>query len=184
MKLKNFHILSLGLMVALTGLAHGQTYPRGVAPARMPVLDVPVSTVPAGEAKPIPRYIQPTQMQLPVDSAPVPSVTIPHMGSAPTVLQTYPAATYPAASAPLSAPGYCADCEKGHGHGSRVGPTSTYGERLRAAWYVHICAPDGCPTPLGCGNFWTEKKFIFGSCRQFFGTAGASEGHHKNTYIP
>jgi len=44
----------------------------------------------------------------------------------------------------------------------------------------HECAPDGCPKPIGCGNFWTEKKFIFGSCRQFFGTAGATVGVHRN----
>jgi len=27
----------------------------------------------------------------------------------------------------------------------------------------------GCANPLGCGNFWSDKTFIFGSCRQFFG---------------
>ncbi len=64
-----------------------------------------------------------------------------------------------------------------------VGPIS-YGDRLRAAYYRHICAPDGCPSPIGCGNFWTEKKFIFGSCRQFFGTAEASVGHHYKTTLP
>lgn len=64
-----------------------------------------------------------------------------------------------------------------------VGPIS-FGDRLRAAYYEHICAPDGCPKPIGCGNFWTEKKFIFGSCRQFFGTAEASVGHHRKTTLP
>ena len=44
-------------------------------------------------------------------------------------------------------------------------------------WDEHNCAPDGCPKPIGCGNFWTEKKFIFGSCRQFFGTAESTVGH-------
>lgn len=69
-----------------------------------------------------------------------------------------------------------------------VGPVQTapmtFGERLRAAYYLHVCAPDGCPKPIGCGNFWTEKKFIFGSCRQFFGTAESSVGHHRGTVVP
>jgi hypothetical protein len=60
-----------------------------------------------------------------------------------------------------------------------------YGYQLRAQlwWDRHECAPYGCPKPIGCGNFWTEKKFIFGSCRQFFGTAESTVGHHYNTTI-
>ncbi|MCZ2343345.1 MAG: hypothetical protein LC104_16355 [Bacteroidales bacterium] len=27
----------------------------------------------------------------------------------------------------------------------------------------------GCANPLTCGNFWSDKTFIFGSCRQYFG---------------
>jgi hypothetical protein len=58
-----------------------------------------------------------------------------------------------------------------------------YGLHLQAqAWLDrHNCAPDGCPKPIGCGNFWTEKKFIFGSCRQFFGTAESTVGHGYHT---
>ena len=58
-----------------------------------------------------------------------------------------------------------------------------YGQRLQVQLWLdeHNCAPDGCPTPIGCGNFWTEKKFIFGSCRQFFGTAQSTVGHGYNT---
>ena len=58
-----------------------------------------------------------------------------------------------------------------------------YGYRMQAQlwWDRHECAPDGCLKPIGCGNFWTEKKFIFGSCRQFFGTAQSTVGHHYNT---
>ena len=48
----------------------------------------------------------------------------------------------------------------------------------------HECAPDGCPKPIGCGNHWTELKWIFGSCRQFFGTAGASVGEGRATFVP
>ena len=53
---------------------------------------------------------------------------------------------------------------------------SSFGERLRARIDAHICAPEGCEKPIGCGNFWTEKKFILGGCRQFFGTSGLSCG--------
>jgi hypothetical protein len=58
-----------------------------------------------------------------------------------------------------------------------------YGLRMQAQIWLdqHNCAPDGCPKPIGCGNFWTEKKFIFGSCRQFFGTSESTIGHGYNT---
>lgn len=60
----------------------------------------------------------------------------------------------------------------------------SFGRELQARlfWDEHMCAPDGCPTPVGCGNLWTERKFIFGSCRQFFGTAGGSVGHSRRTW--
>jgi hypothetical protein len=60
-----------------------------------------------------------------------------------------------------------------------------YGQRLQWQlwWDEHNCAPDGCPKPIGCGNHWTEKKFIFGSCRQFFGTAESTVGHGYGTAI-
>jgi hypothetical protein len=63
-----------------------------------------------------------------------------------------------------------------NGHGA-------FGDELRhqLLWDQHECAPDGCIKPLGCGNLWTEIKFIFGSCRQFFGTAESTVGHHRNT---
>ena len=51
-------------------------------------------------------------------------------------------------------------------------------------WYDHIRAPYGVPTPLGCGNLWTEYKFVFGSCRQYFGTGQASTGCGKATQGP
>ncbi len=54
--------------------------------------------------------------------------------------------------------------------------------RYRAA--EHICAPDGCPTAVGCSNAWTEFKFVFGSCRQFFGTADSTEGCCNKTTVP
>ena len=88
-------------------------------------------------------------------------------------------------------PARCSSC--GNGAGAiflRPGETAmypngpgTFGARLdRELWWEnHECAPDGCPKPIGCGNHWTEFKFIFGSCRQFFGTAGASVGRGRGT---
>jgi len=60
-------------------------------------------------------------------------------------------------------------------------PPGTFGARLdRQLWSdEHECAPDGCLKPIGCGNHWTELKFIFGSCRQFFGTAGSAAGRGR-----
>ena len=58
-----------------------------------------------------------------------------------------------------------------------------YGQHLQWQLWLdeHNCAPDGCPKPIGCGNAWTEWKFVFGSCRQFFGSAQSTVGHHYNT---
>jgi hypothetical protein len=83
----------------------------------------------------------------------------------PVTFQTPPVVPY--GQAPL-APGY-----------------TYYGLHLQTQlwWDRHECAPDGCPKPIGCGNFWTEKKFVFGSCRQFFGTADSAVGHRYQTTI-
>jgi hypothetical protein len=58
-----------------------------------------------------------------------------------------------------------------------------YGQQLQTQIWLdqHNCAPDGCPKPIGCGNVWTEWKFIFGSCRQYFGSAESTVGHGYNT---
>jgi hypothetical protein len=58
-----------------------------------------------------------------------------------------------------------------------------YGAKLRWQlwWDEHNCAPDGCPKPIGCGNGWTEFKYVFGSCRQFFGTSESTVGHGYHT---
>ena len=61
-----------------------------------------------------------------------------------------------------------------------------FGAKLKARLLDenHDCAPDGCPKPIGCGNHWTELKWLFGSCRQFFGTAEAAVGEGRATYVP
>lgn len=61
---------------------------------------------------------------------------------------------------------------------------TTFSEKLHAKYNKHICAPDGCPTPLGCGNWYTEFKFAFGSCRQFFGTGEATKGVANHARVP
>jgi hypothetical protein len=53
-----------------------------------------------------------------------------------------------------------------------------FGKRLRSLFGgplvgSHECGPDGCINPIGCANFHTDFRFVFGSCRSFFGTAGA-----------
>jgi hypothetical protein len=48
----------------------------------------------------------------------------------------------------------------------------------------HRYEPDGVPTPVGAGNCFTEFKYVFGSARQYFGTADASVGHLYNTRVP
>ncbi|HJZ56069.1 MAG TPA: hypothetical protein VKE74_13970 [Gemmataceae bacterium] len=89
-------------------------------------------------------------------------------------------AVRPPGPIPVSATG----CPNGTCNGAG-GPAAggSFGTRLGYALLDenHNCAPDGCPKPIGCGNFWTEWKFIFGSCRQFFGTAGATTGTHRST---
>src|SRR5262249_18025113 len=83
----------------------------------------------------------------------------------------------------------CSSCGSGSGGmGLQPGQTGVYSyppgtfcARLdRQLWSdEHECAPDGCLKPIGCGNHWTELKFIFGSCRQFFGTSGSAAGRGR-----
>jgi hypothetical protein len=64
-----------------------------------------------------------------------------------------------------------------------VRPPVSQGHALHSRILDTYCAPDGCPTPLGCGNCYTDFIFVFGSCRQFFGTAESTVGKHKETRI-
>jgi hypothetical protein len=48
--------------------------------------------------------------------------------------------------------------------------------RIRQWMANHRREPYGIPHPMGAGNAWTEFKFVFGSNRQFMGTAESSEG--------
>ncbi|WP_020475279.1 hypothetical protein [Zavarzinella formosa] len=49
-------------------------------------------------------------------------------------------------------------------------------EPYQSIYNRHINAPHGTPTPIGCSTFYTEFKFVFGSCRQFFGTGDSTPG--------
>lgn len=57
-----------------------------------------------------------------------------------------------------------ADCGT-HGAVSAV-PTERPGFAARV-WNA-VTIGEGCRNPVGCGNFASERTFLFGSCRQFF----------------
>jgi hypothetical protein len=84
----------------------------------------------------------------------------------------------------------CATCPNATGANANVPvnpfePGSFAGRVFSQTWWDrHNCAPDGCPTPLGCSNHFTEKKFLFGSCRQFFGSTEGTVGTRYNTVVP
>ena len=96
----------------------------------------------------------------------------------------------PAAMYGEAKPVGCATCPNATGQTANAPPNpyepGSFAARVfsQTWWDRHECAPYGCPTPLGCGNHWTEKKFIFGSCRQFFGTAEGTVGKRYNTVVP
>ena len=48
----------------------------------------------------------------------------------------------------------------------------------------HRREPAGCPNPAGCGNVWTDFKFMFGSCKQYFGTGDSAQGCWNRTTVP
>lgn len=87
-------------------------------------------------------------------------------------------------------PATCATCSNATGSTASMpanpfDPNSFAGRVFSQTWWErHNCAPDGCPTPLGCGNHFTEKKFLFGSCRQFFGSTEGTVGKGYNTVVP
>ncbi len=143
-----------------------------------------------GEAKPIPNQVivpAPVARSATASSSPIQQVIRAQQvsPSAPIAMPVPVPSTTPQVSIP-STSGGCASCAgggssaisswNGTGHG-------LFGSNLREQYLQHICAPDGCLKPIGCGNFWTTKKFIFGSCRQFFGTAESAEGHHKGSFV-
>ncbi len=90
-----------------------------------------------------------------------------------------PAATATAVSAPATG---CSTCANTESSGKRPGIVQRFFDR--PFFTNHSCAPDGCPTPVGPGNAWTEFKFVFGSARQYFGDADSSRGHFYKTTVP
>ncbi len=54
---------------------------------------------------------------------------------------------------------------------------------IRTFLDVEQRAPEGWPMPLGPSNFWTEMKFVFGSCRDYNGTAEAAYGEFYRSYV-
>ena len=51
-----------------------------------------------------------------------------------------------------------------------------YREPFQTMLNEHIGAPSGIINPIGSGTFYTDFKFMFGSCRQFFGTSDSAPG--------
>jgi hypothetical protein len=154
----------------------------------------PIPTVPYGEAKPAGF-----QAPAPVTAAPAPVLTtpapipLPPGGTVvvpplvplyvpvlpPVVPPATPAVVLPDGATriiPIPVPALDGTI--------RFGPGTTLGERLQYWSLVHNHAPDGTPKPVGTGNFYTDMKWIFGSSRQFFGTAASTVGHGRNTREP
>jgi hypothetical protein len=71
----------------------------------------------------------------------------------------------------------CTDCERNQ-PGSRHGKHDSYLHQLAGRcyfnWIEPLCGTDGCLSPIGCSNFHIEFVWLFGSCRQFFGTGTAA----------
>lgn len=132
-----------------------------------------------GEAKPIPSQV--------IAPAPVARTATANSSPIQQVVRAQGVVAQPIAPQ-VSIPGTsggCASCANGGAAISSWNGTGhgLFGANLREQYLQHICAPDGCLKPIGCGNFWTTKKFIFGSCRQFFGTAESAEGHHRGSFV-
>ncbi len=43
---------------------------------------------------------------------------------------------------------------------------------------------NGSEQPLGCANLHTDCEFLFGSCKNFFGTGISAAGHCDRTVVP
>jgi hypothetical protein len=151
----------------------------------------PIPAVPPGEAKPAghqapapapvvplaPPGTLPPAAVLPGPVIPVPPPPIYVPVNPPVVLPATPAVVLPdGATRIVQVP-----LPDGT---NRFGPGTTLAERLQYWQLVHSWAPDGTPKPVGAGNFYTEMKWIFGSARQFFGTAGATVGYGRGTREP
>jgi hypothetical protein len=100
--------------------------------------------------------------------------------------QIIPAPSPTTLATPTTPSAACADPVQSSTSGTAASPSPPRSkhEQFKAAWREkianHRVEPDGVPTPIGVGNFWTEFKYVFGSGRQFWGTDEATEGiwHH------
>ena len=100
---------------------------------------------------PLPPAAQPTPMPMPLAAQPV-----------------TPAPLMTAAPAPYATPTY-------GGCSTECAPTAT-SKRLAGRIVSPFTIGEGCANPVSCGNFASERTFLFGSCRQFF-NPGNKCGH-------
>jgi hypothetical protein len=77
---------------------------------------------------------------------------------------------------PAPATKACTTCDSSDEGDARHGVLHKMKKRL--GWY-----DTGCDQPLGCDNTYTTCKFMFGSCKTFFGNGTASQGHGKRTVV-
>jgi hypothetical protein len=148
----------------------------------------PIPAVPPGEAKPAGHQapaappLAPPGTLPPAAVLPGPMVAVP---PPPVSVPVLPPVVLPATPAVILPDGATRIIPIGIPDGTnRFGPGTTFAERLQYWQLVHDWAPDGTPKPVGAGNFYTEFKWIFGSARQFFGTAGATVGYGRGTREP
>jgi hypothetical protein len=90
----------------------------------------------------------------------------------------------PVLTTPRAAP-CCGEALKAHkAQKAAEGGQSNFKQKFLDFVSYHRCEPEGCPKPLGCSNPWTEFKFVFGSCSQYFGSAEATRGVLHKTQVP
>ena len=94
------------------------------------------------------------------------------ISSAPAVVETLSPAEYG-----LAKPAKFPSSNRPNAHlGDPTIYPQTFKEPFQSKLNRHINAPSGCDNPLGCGNLYSEFKFLFGSCKQFFGTGESAPG--------
>ena len=99
----------------------------------------------------------------------------------PVTLRTATPLRESAAPSPGCATG---DCAESGPRDRRFRIFNRTGSLIGSNIYSHNCGEDGCPNPLGCSNFHLEFRFIFGSCRSFFGTGTAAQTPAKYPEVP
>lgn len=131
--------LAAAAVLAVTGSASAQTAGVGSLP-QIPVIGQPAAPVPAAPAAPAPAMAAP--------AAPAPAAA---PAAAPAVS---PIIVHGASGCSTCAPA-CDPCGKSR---------SLFGGGV----FSSLKIGSGCANPVGCGNFASERTFLFGGCKQFY----------------